>query len=257
MSFKKAPADAALLKQGLAVTEGFAAWSPWTMDRLLSSARLQRYQRGNLVHSEGIGDPEILVVVSGYLMACRTDLPGSQAYIGIVGPGLVVGVPRGLSPDDEARYDYRAHSSAVVVHLSTRAVFDILDSEPLLWRSMARMLLRQQRQALVTLLNHLTGSLRQRLAATLERFAQIYGVDDSIRKLRLRLSQEDLAAMLQVSRQSINREMNAFEKLGLISVEYGAVILYDLPALRQLGAGVRKTPVPPSGVVSGLGAELG
>ena len=59
---------------------------------------------------------------------------------------------------------------------------------------------------------------------------------DGAHSLRLSLSQEDLAAMLQTTRQSINRELRAFEALGLVSAKYGAVIVYDLASLRALGS---------------------
>lgn len=229
------PEDKALLRQGLAITGGFASWPAAAVEKLLPTARLGRYQRGALVCSEGAGAPEVLILLSGYLMATRANADGSRASISILGPGLVIGLPRGLDTEAPARYDYRAHDSAVVVHLSASAVLDRLDAEPALWGSIARTVLRQHREIVITLLGHLTGSLRQRLAATLSRFARIYGVDEHALKLRLRLSQEDLAAMLQVSRQSINRELNIFEEMGLISAKYGAVLVHDLPALCRLG----------------------
>jgi DNA-binding transcriptional MocR family regulator len=67
-----------------------------------------------------------------------------------------------------------------------------------------------------TLMDYQTGSTRQRLAATIARLAQLYGAGDGSSGLRLRLSQDDLATMLQVSRQSINREMRVLEKQGLV-----------------------------------------
>jgi CRP/FNR family cyclic AMP-dependent transcriptional regulator len=64
---------------------------------------------------------------------------------------------------------------------------------------------------------------------------RIYGVEDVSRRLRLRLSQDDLAAMLQVTRRSINKEMRTLEDMALIRSEYNGVIVLDLPALRKLG----------------------
>jgi DeoR/GlpR family transcriptional regulator of sugar metabolism len=46
--------------------------------------------------------------------------------------------------------------------------------------------------------------------------------------------------MLQVSRQSINREMRVLEKQGLVGGEYGAVSVHQLAALRQLGGQVQE-----------------
>lgn len=86
-----------------------------------------------------------------------------------------------------------------------------------------------------TVLDQLTGNTRQRLAAAIGGLARIYGVEDGTRRLRLRLSQEDLAAMLQVTRRSINKEMRTLEDMALVRAEYNGVMVLDLPALRKLG----------------------
>jgi CRP/FNR family cyclic AMP-dependent transcriptional regulator len=105
---------------------------------------------------------------------------------------------------------------------------------------MAHMLLKQHRQMLTTVVDQLAGNLSRRLAATIDRLAQVYGVDSSEMSLRLRLSQDDLAAMLQVSRGALNREMRVFEAQGLIRAEYGTLIVLDLPSLRKLAGAVEE-----------------
>ncbi|WP_124458288.1 Crp/Fnr family transcriptional regulator [Variovorax sp. KBW07] len=233
-------ADVALIRQALGLTEAFASWPAPLLDRLLPMSRLGRHPRGALVHSEAEAEPEILTVVSGHLMVSRVNIDGSRASISVLGPGLVIGIPRGMNPDDEALYDYRANDDAVVVHVPARIVFQTLDSEAFLWKTMAHMLLKQHRQMLTTVVDQLAGNLRRRLAATIDRLAQIYGVDSRQMSLRLRLSQDDLAAMLQVSRGALNREIRMFEEQGLIRAEYGTLIVLDLPSLRKLAGSVEE-----------------
>lgn len=240
MILSKQPShDLALLKQGLSVTEAFAAWPADILQKLLPAAYLGRYQRGAIVRRESADPPEMLVVLSGHLTMSRPNADGAPATMAFVGPGMLVGVPLAHEPLDEIPCDYCAHDAVVVVHLSARVVQEILDAQPLLWKSMARTRLKQQCLLLVTLVHHLSGPLRQRLAGTLGRLAKLYGMDESAYglRLRLRLSQGDLAAMLQVTRQSINREMGALQALGLIRAEYGAVTVRDIDALQALGRG--------------------
>lgn len=225
----------ALLQQGLAVTEGFASWPAAAMQKLLPVARLGRYERGAPVHSEDEGEAEVLVVLSGHLMMRRLNTRGAGQSVTIVGPGVPMGIARGLEHKGEPTYAYHAHDNAVVAHLPARVVLGILDAEPTLWKDMAGLVIRQQRQLLTTLLHHLSGSVSQRLAGTLSRFVQARGDDENVGSLRLRLSQDDLAAMLQVTRQSINREMRAFESRGLVKVSYGTVVVSDVASLRKLG----------------------
>ena len=236
------PEDRALVKQGLGVTEAFASWPPEALDPLIESARVGRYSRGELLYSEAWAEPEILTVVSGHLMSSRLHVDGSRAAIAILGPGWVAGVLRGLNLDDEPFYDYRAHDNAVVIHFPLHVLLNVLDAQAFLWKSMVLVQFRQDRELFTTMVDQLAGSLRRRLAATIARLAKLYGVNTSETatavSLRLRLSQEELAAMLQASRGAINREMRALEQLGLIRIDHGTTVVGDLPALRELaGAG--------------------
>lgn len=233
-----APENLALIKQGLAVTEVFSSWPDELLERLLPAARLRRHLRGDCVHSEALGEPEILVVVSGHLMVSRVGFERSQVPIAILGPGVVAGMSRGLNPDDEALHGYCAHDDAVVVHLPAWVVIHALGSDASLWERMTRVLSKQHRHIFTTVLDQLTGNTRQRLAAAIGRLAWIYGLDDHTRSLRLRLSQDDLAAMLQVTRRSVNREIRTLEDMGLIRSEYNGVTVLDMPVLRQLGRNV-------------------
>lgn len=225
----------ALVERALRLTEGFAQWPEAPMARMVKAARLGRYARGEVFHREDPDDPETLAVVSGYLMVTRALADGSRAKVGLVGPGTVVGISSGLVMEDDAIYEYLAHEDAIVVHLPTPQLFLLLDADPVLWKAMARMLLRQQREMLRTLLDRTLGQTRQRMAATIDRLASLHGVSQvEGTALRLRISQEDLAALLQMSRQTINKELRALGDAGVISPDYSAITVLDRQALRKL-----------------------
>ncbi|SFP83474.1 cAMP-binding domain of CRP or a regulatory subunit of cAMP-dependent protein kinases [Variovorax sp. 770b2] len=235
--------DSALIRQALGTTEAFAAWPAALLDGLLRVAWLRTCARGELVYSEAVDEPVVLLVVSGHLLMSRLAAEGPGVPMSIMGPGTLIGVPRALDAKGEARCIYRAHGNAVVAYLPAREMLDVLDAAPSLWKSLTLMLLRQHRQMLTAMIDQLGGSLRRRLAATIARLAQVYGVDGAAMTLRLRLSQEDMAGLLQVSRGAINREMRAIEELGLLRADYGTVTVRDLPALLALG-GIGSRPAP-------------
>lgn len=54
--------------------------------------------------------------------------------------------------------------------------------------------------------------------------------------LRLPISQTELALLVGVSRQRTNQSLQTLEKAGLLSVEYGAIQVRDVAALRAWGA---------------------
>ncbi|SFP77979.1 cAMP-binding domain of CRP or a regulatory subunit of cAMP-dependent protein kinases [Variovorax sp. 770b2] len=214
--------------------ESFAGWSPSAIEGLLPTARLGRYERGEMVKREDDGAPEVLLVLSGHMLASRLYPDDSRVPVFIFNPGNVASIQARLDNEKHAIYAYEAHDSTSVLHLSAQLVVERLDATPFLWKAMAKVVVKQHRSIASTLLNFQSGNTRQRLAATISRLARIYGVDDDTRNLRLRLSQDDLAAMLQVTRRSINGEMRALEAQGLVRSEYNAVTVLDLQALRSL-----------------------
>jgi DNA-binding GntR family transcriptional regulator len=59
----------------------------------------------------------------------------------------------------------------------------------------------------------------------------------------LRISQSDLAAMLSVSRQTVNKELRLLEQRGLLQAAYGRLTIVDLAGLLRLAdAGAQPGP---------------
>lgn len=63
-----------------------------------------------------------------------------------------------------------------------------------------------------------------------------YGNRSSIQDLNIQISQDQLANMLTVSRQTVNQELNAFEKQGIIQLGFKKIIVINLDGLRHLAA---------------------
>jgi CRP/FNR family cyclic AMP-dependent transcriptional regulator len=52
---------------------------------------------------------------------------------------------------------------------------------------------------------------------------------------KLQISQEEIGYLSDLSRQRVNRALKALEHAGLLRVEYGAIVVLDLPGLRNYG----------------------
>jgi len=77
--------------------------------------------------------------------------------------------------------------------------------------------------------------LRSRVAARLVEAARSFGTEvDGGTRLTLRLNQSELAAMAGASRQSVNKVLQRLQSEGLVTIEYGNVLVRDLSALSQL-----------------------
>ncbi len=77
--------------------------------------------------------------------------------------------------------------------------------------------------------------LRARVARMLLMLADQHGRGkQSGIEIDLKLTQEEFADMLGVTRQSLNRELKALEKLAVLSISYSRITLRDLPALQEM-----------------------
>src|SRR5256885_16248324 len=88
------------------------------------------------------------------------------------------------------------------------------------------------------------SNIDNRVAELLARLAPTHGqpAPDG-QGVVLRISQSDLAAMLSVSRQTINKELRLLEQRGLLQAAYGRLTIVDLAGLLRLAdAGARPGP---------------
>ena len=207
----------------------------------MKSARMERYRRRTQVLAHDRHRRELLVVVSGCLEISSMSAHGRKYVNALLGPGQVAPLVR-LLEDVPLPYDYHAHEDSVIIHLPSDAVIAVLDAEPVLWRDVAKLGLQRQRLSIVLLQNQMLNSIHGRVAATLMSLIHFYGgqgpgtAEDADGPL-VRLSQNDLAAMLGLSRQTINKELGRLVEEGAIDMRYKRIRIVDAERLARIAAG--------------------
>ncbi len=205
----------------------FAGWNAAQLASLATLARAEHYQRGAAIFSRDPERREAFVVATGGVEISRASASGRKFVLSFSGPHDVVGLVR-LLPQPPIHYDYRACMDSVLLHLPLEELMAMLDAEPALWRDVALLMCARQGESLRQINDRQLGSLEQRMAAVLLDLAQAHGVgNEQGVDLGLRLSQEQLAAMLGVARQSANRLLRRFEQQGLIAIEYSRITIRD------------------------------
>lgn len=226
-----------MLERALRWNELFSRWPDARRADLMKSARLERYSRRTQVLAHDRHRRELLVVVSGCLEISSMSTHGRKYVNALLGPGQVAPLVR-LLDDVPLAYDYHAHEDSVIVHLPCDAVIAVLDAEPILWRDVAKLGLQRQRLSIVLLQNQMLNSIRGRVAATLMSLIHFYsGQGDGDATPLVRLSQNDLAAMLGLSRQTINKELGRLVEEGAIDMSYKRIRIVDAEKLQRIAAG--------------------
>jgi CRP/FNR family transcriptional regulator, cyclic AMP receptor protein len=213
----------------LAILEADAWFGQIPLERrllLLKEAQVRSVATGARLYSAGDLPNGLWVVIEGEVRLKGYPTPGLELLAPILRPGTwfgelstIDGLPR---PTDAT-----AVERARVAHVSMAAVARAAAAAPELYRDLAVLACWHQRIALGFIAQTIAHPVRVRLAMLLAGLAQDRGGVVDIR-------QEDLAVMVGVSRQTLNRHLNALDREGIVALAYAQITVRDLPRLLAL-----------------------
>lgn len=212
---------------------------PWLRDcgqmtrtLLLRRSRLSTYQPGESIVRRGEPADGLLIVAAGSVETSTSTAAGRRVVVSYIGPGHVVGlVP--LLDGRGAIHDTIAQATAEVLWIADEDFHAAIDADPWLRRRVMGLLASRARRLHGALVDSNAMPLPVRLARVLLSLQVALGAtmaSDGV--VRLRLSQEGLAAMLGVPRQRINVELSALARERVLRMGYMRIELLDLDALR-------------------------
>jgi len=214
----------------------FAGWPEARLAQVAAIARAEYYPRGAEIFVRDPERREAFVIVSGEVEVSRGSAAGKKFVLSVQGPNEILAIVR-LLAEPPIHYVYTAYEDSVLLHLPCDGLAAILDADPILWRDIALLMCARHGDSLRQLNNQKLGSLDQRMAATLADLARIHGIAGGQGiELGLRLPQEQLGAMLGVTRQSVNKLLRGFEEAGLIAIDYNRITIRDPAALDAIVA---------------------
>ena len=205
------------------------------LDRMGIASADRTYQPGDAIYREGEYGDALYVLKSGVVKLFRPYSGSKEATLRLLRPWDIFGH---LAFEGEARQ--RAYVEAVTECEVTKVpkvfVERAIRSEPLVaFKLMTLLELRLvQYEELVKCL--LPRETEVRLANLLPILAQKFGERrDSMVTIDLRLTHQDLAAMVASTRESVTKVLNEMRSRNLIEIEGGRITLKDSRALARLG----------------------
>ncbi len=172
-------------------------------------------------------------VVDGLLkMSNDTAAGGTITYTGIP-PGAWFGEGT-LLKREPYRYNIEALRASLVAGLPIEDFHALLDSSIPFNRSVMNLLNERLGQFIAAREIDRHTAPEGRVAASLAQLFHpvLYPGVGSL----LRITQQELAYLVGLSRQRVNEALQALQRAGLIRVEYGGVRVMDLPGLRAFSA---------------------
>lgn len=213
------PADLAILE----ADSWFGQIPPQRRALLLSEAQVRTVASDTRLYGAGDLSNGLWAVLEGQVQLKGYPAAGLELLLPILSPGTWFGETSTLDGLPRPT-DAIALESARVVHLPMVALARAAAAAPELYRDLGVLACQHQRVALGFIAQTVAHPVRIRLALLLAGQSQ-----DGRAVLKMR--QEDLAMLVGVSRQTLNRHLNALERDGVIRLAYAEITVLDLTRL--------------------------
>lgn len=197
-----------------------------------SRGRVRRFVAGQIIFHEGDPGDALHVVVEGEVRISVTSAGGAEATVATVETGDCFGEFALL--DGRPRSATATATRATRTFVVTRTDFvDWLSGRPSAALALLETLSLRLRRTDEALADMTFLDLEHRLAKYILRLSTGSQPGNPAR-LPIKVTQAELASLLGVSRESVNKTLNGFAREGWITLARGSISVLDRQALRQL-----------------------
>ena len=222
------------LRNILTGSSWFRALPDALIEQIMSRASLYQYENGEIIHYRGDESQGLYAVITGSVKVSSVSAYGRECIFRYLSPGNWFG-EIGMIDKSMRTHDARAVGNTTLLTLKSHDVEFLLQNSPVFYRFLALLLCKVVRNAFTMLHDSTLLSVSARLAKRLVSLSEGYGEPHERGILiNLYLTQDDLATMINTTRQTINKRLVAWEKLGWIDARYGKIMILNINALRQL-----------------------
>lgn len=198
---------------------------------LLDMAVLRRYDPGEVLFARGDARTGLYAVVDGTFRIAGLNNQGKEAILSFIEAPNWIGEIAVF--DGESRtHDAFSVGSSAVLHCSQSDLDKLLAANPEYWRDFGLLIAHKLRLTfrLVEDLALLPAPVR--LTRRLILMAEGYGEVEGEAKKTISVPQEQLGAMLSISRQTTNQILKDLADKALIKIAYGEIEILDMDGLR-------------------------
>lgn len=204
----------------------FAGFSDGDLDEILAGGMVRHLKPRHVLFLEGDTGGAVFIVLEGRVKVSVNSLDGREIILGVSGPGDLFG--------EIAMLDGGPRTAAAMtleqvklLQLDRDAIMPVLERNPVAMVKILRLLcarLRTTNQMMEEILFHSGAS---RLARAILRLLEAHGVaEGEAWRLPMRLPQSAFGAHSGLQRESVSRQMRAWESAGiLLTDEVGLLVL--------------------------------
>jgi CRP/FNR family cyclic AMP-dependent transcriptional regulator len=209
----------------------FADLEPDAFDQLCRYAKLSTLKRGATIFSKGDPGNSLVAVISGTVKISTSSAEGRSAILNLIGSGEVFGEVA-LLDGLERTADATANSDCEIFIIDRREFIPFLRSQPATAMKFIELLCARVRWTSEQVENVMLQDLPGRLASALFRLTDKHHPSPSGRTISV--TQQQISEMVGVSRESINKQLRAWESRKWVRLEHGAIVVLDADSLQTL-----------------------
>ena len=205
-----------------------------TLDELMQYARVQAHGKNQVIVRKGDAGSGMMAVVSGRVKISTVSSDGREIILDFVNPGEVFGEIALL--DEQARTaDAVALEPTELLVLERRDFLPFLQRHPNTCLKLLSLFCSRLRQTNALVEDALFLNVESRLAKRLLHFAAQTGRrrPDGI-LIPLKLPQREIAALIGVTRETVNKQLSAWQERGWVKLESGSIVLTNKAVLEAL-----------------------
>lgn len=199
---------------------------------LLDAAVVLHLKSGQLLFAQGDSAQGLFAVISGAISIGRQREDGKEALLTLLESPNWFGEITLFDRMDRTHNAF-AVSDSVLIHISGEKLDQILDSEPRYWQNFGQLLTSKMRMMMNQAEDLALRTTAQRLAKRLVFFAESFDSHQDRSRRVIQIQQDQLALMLNITRQTTNQMLKDLERQALIKLVYGAIEIIDLEGLRN------------------------
>lgn len=219
------------LLKALSANGWFGALPLAEREQMVAQAELLRLRKGEMLFRQGDAPSGFYVLVSGSMKMSSLREDGREAILAVIEPGIWFG-EISLIDDQPRTHDATAIGVVQVLQLP-RPAFDKLMESAVFARAVAALLAGRVRLLYGIVEDATLRSTRARVARRLLLMAQGDATMSPQMRPRVPVSQEGLAMMMGITRQTLSKELRLLADDGVVELGYGYIEVLSEAGLKR------------------------
>src|SRR4030081_3814071 len=208
----------------------FSDLEPDAFDQLCRYAKLSNFKRGTTICSKGDVGNSLYAVISGTVKISTSSAEGRSAILNLIGTGEVFG-EIALLDGGERTTDAIANSDCELFVIDRREFIPFVRSQPALAMKFIELLCARLRWTSEHVEQIILQDLPGRLASALIRLTERHQPSPG---RTITVTQQEISEMVGMSRESITKQLRAWESRNWVRLEHGAIVVLDLEQVQAL-----------------------